>query len=160
MGSFAFGIRGSETYYRWTGRVNGVMNYDSVQCTKEEYDAQEAGTSREDGLKIWAKLENMELQKVDELICDFLGEPAPSVKLDSQGYYLCHELGYAALYKLGGSVVEQRHVDHILMRLQEIFDSLSDETKSKEGWTEGRMERYRAMIRWVFLEKFEFSGWA
>src|SRR4051812_41499446 len=54
--------------------------------------------------------ENTELQRVDELICEFMCEPVPDRSRDSHYYTAMHEIGFWTLYNHGGSYVEERHV--------------------------------------------------
>lgn len=133
--------------------------------TREEYEAERASGEYVHN-RTWQKRKKTDLQRVDELICEFMGDPAPDPKRDSEWYHACHEWGFWTLYSLGGSYIghqdERVKGDH-MTRIHEQLDGYigrvreSDPEYAKK-FTEGYTARAHAMLDWVFTKKWEFHA--
>lgn len=114
--------------------------------------------------------ENTELQRVDELICEFMGEPKPDRSRDSHFYHAMHEIAFWKLYGMGGSHIEERHVREMQknvlwfrgekphdfigpLRIDEEYKGLSERYVS-----EGEVGRRQMLVEWVFLHKWRYGA--
>ena len=163
-GHFWFEIRGTEVYKKYIEfpekcKKNGQLDHrfstgtdwkHPVIMTKEDYDRYKDPKDHYDGPPIYIDRETEKLQRVDELICEFLGDPKPDINRDSPGYHMCHELGFWSLYRMGGGYIEEYHVKDMIEK------QIKHLTEMK--WNEPKIARYIALINWVFLQKWVYQA--
>lgn len=162
-GRFWFEIRGTEKYRKYveypkilkmdgqldTRYKTGTDYKTPVYVTLEEYTEYLEGGFK--GPSIYIERETEKLQRVDEIICEFLGDPKPSIKRDSPGYHMCHDSGFWTLYRMGGSCIEEKHVNDMIERQTKFWID-------KLKWSEGKIGRFQMLIRWVFLHKWVYQA--
>lgn len=167
MGNFWFEERGAEDYFSYgrktitkgrgkTRRSWTETDWDKkIAHTREEYETyvalRDSGHGAEDS--IYRQGPTTPLSRVDEIICEFMKDPRPDLSRDSRWFYICHEWGYLSLFKLGGSYVEERHVDWMH---EKISAAWRESDKSEDCKME--IERLWALLHWVFLRKWRFHA--
>ena len=82
------------------------------------------------------------LSEVDEIICAYEGNE-PDDKRFCPTYDYLVEVAFTALVCIGGSYIEQRHVDWII------------EKSPQDARVQARFER---LLRWVFLAQWRFQA--
>jgi len=144
-----------DAHWDWCDYWNGERSDNRSQA---EYDAWiEAGKPPHTAWVV--NYPKTDLQQVDELICEFMCEPAPDLKFDSMWYNACHQVGFATLYNLGGFEIGDKpeHMPY----LHEKFDMiLNDMVKGEYAHTvtEGFRARVHALVDWVFTQKWTFGA--
>lgn len=102
---------------------------------------------------VYRNADNTQLQEVDRLICQFMGEPEPDDRIDSKYYMMCHQLGFYSLFNLGGSYVDLIHVRWMKERKRLTFVS-----EAETGISDVEYARRCALFDWVFTQKWRFGA--
>jgi len=156
-------IGGDYTSFYWE------TNWDrKIYHTREEYEASKLDDY--EGETIYRKGTITPLQQVDELICEFMCIDAPSPDRDSHFFNAMHEIGFWKLYGMGGSWIEERHVEVMQQNVLWFMGEkpwnfvgpldLRSEYKARHDRyvSEGVMARRSMLIEWVFLKKWRFHA--
>lgn len=130
-----------------------------VYHTKEEWK-----NRKETKQDIYRSGDVTNLQRVDELICEFMGEPAPVQEMDSVFFHWCHETAFWVLYKCGGDVIGDKpeHLPELHQRMDKQIanwqERLPENQTVKKMQSEGYVARCHALIDWVFLKKWRYHA--
>jgi hypothetical protein len=111
-------------------------------------------------ISIYVYRDKENLQRVDELICLFMGEPKPSIEQDSYFYFMCHEAGFwstshADEENMGR--VDKKSIEWIMTKAIR-WDSVFENDRFKD-WPQDMVKaKFEALFDWVFLKKWEYHA--